>query len=313
MRRSISALSLLLAACPAPSQPVPRDSPARTREPAVEVAADGPAAPAGRDAPVYGEPVPELPEARQLCDALHLLPAARSGVCCAGGGAGEQAQELADRCTQALSSAVAGGGLVLRDEALAACISGLEAAYTSCEWVGSSDPPLPAGCLEVTHGTLPAAARCRSSRECAPGLRCADVGPAAPGVCAPAAEDGAPCDTAGDPLASLLRDVDLAAHSACRGRCVQGRCRAALAAGAACGSGRECAAGLHCDGEVCVAGASAAAGQPCADGGCVDGTRCVQGMCVAPAPTGAACETDRECRGACLKGTDGRSRCGPRC
>ena len=326
--RLTSALVLLVPFMPfmaCSAQPAPGDIQLRTRkyDPAIDGVAgraDGVAgaAEAGLDdavavKPVYGEPVPELAEARQLCDALYLLPARRAGACCDSGEPSKQAGQLADECTQALSSAVAGGGVVLRDDALGDCLAGLEAAHASCEWVGPWSPPLPPSCLEVAHGSLPVEARCRSSRECAPGLHCAGVGPTDPGVCAVAAADGALCNTAVDTLATYLRDDSLGAHPVCSGRCVRRRCQPALAEGAACSSNSECDAGLHCDGKTCVSGATAAVGEPCADSGCAAGSLCLKHVCVAQGPTGAACETDFECRGACIKGADGVSRCGPRC
>jgi hypothetical protein len=324
MRRLTPALLLLLAACPGPAQPGPGDIPLKSHpyDPAVDgpgaQGADRAAAEAGHDdavdvKPVYGEPVPELAEARKLCDALYLLPAERSGLCCNSGGASKQSKQIADECTQALSSAVAGGGVVIRDDNLESCIAGLEAANATCEYVGPWGPPLPPGCLDVTHGTLAAAARCRSSRECLPGLHCAGVGPTDPGVCAPAAEDGTLCNAAVDTLATYLRDDSLTDHPVCSGRCVKRRCQPALAEGAACSSNSECATGLHCDGKTCIAGATAAAGEPCADSGCAAGSLCLQHVCVAQGTTGASCKTDFECRGACIKGPDGASRCGPKC
>lgn len=264
--------------------------------------------------PVYGEPVPELAEARKLCDALYLLPERRRAACCDdAGGASKQAQQLADECSQALSSAVAGGGVVIRDDALESCLAGLDVAHASCEWVGPWSPPRPPSCLEVTLGTLGAEARCRSSRECAPGLHCEGVGPTDPGVCAPAAADGSLCNTAVDTLATYLQDDSLAAHPTCTGRCVRRRCQPALAAGAACTSNSECGVDLHCDGKTCIAGETAAAGEPCADSGCADGSLCLQHVCVARAPAGTACTTDLECRGACIKAEDGTRKCAPKC
>lgn len=286
-------------------------SKAREPGPAAELGADE--VEAGRDAvqPGYGEPVPDLAEARELCDALYVLPAERRGLCCSSGGASEQVKQTADACTRALSSAVAGGGVVLQGENLEACVAGLEAASATCEYVGPWGPPLPPSCLAVTHGTLAAQSRCRSSHECLPGLHCAGVGPTGPGLCAPAAADGAACD-ATDALATHLRVDGLADHPVCRGRCVEGRCQPALADGAACSSHGECATGLHCDGRTCVAGATAAVGEPCVDGGCAAGSLCLQRVCVARGATGAACKTNLECRGGCIAGAGG-SRCGPQC
>jgi hypothetical protein len=316
------ALLSLVTACSTPSQPGPGDISLETRK--YDPARDGKPDPdkqPGADnmpgetldiKPVYAGSVPELPAARRLCDAHYLLPDQRRSACCSGGGPSKQAHQLADECTGILSAAIAGGGVALRDDRLAACVAGLEAAHSTCEWVGPWSPPLPPSCREVVQGGLAEAARCRSNLECAPGLRCAGVGPTDPGVCAPPAPDGARCNTAVDTLATYLRDDDLAAHPGCSGRCVRHRCQPALAEGAACNSNSACAAGLHCDGTTCVAGELAAAGQPCADGGCADGL-CMQHVCRAQNPTDSPCATDFECRGACLKDPAGQGRCGPKC
>jgi hypothetical protein len=314
MRRTPLALLLLLA-CKGEAQPVPRDiSPGaaakvEARQPDLSADAADPV----QVPPLYGDRVPELDEARELCDALYLLPERRRSACCDGAGPGEQAVRRAGACSQILSSAVASGGVVLRDDALAGCITALAADHASCEWVGPWSPPLPAACLDAVLGTLTADARCRSNLECAPGLRCAGLGPTEMGVCSPPAPDGTPCDAVVDTLASHLRDERLAAHPGCAGRCVRGGCQPALAAGAACTSNSECASGLHCDGATCIAGEFAAAGEPCVDGGCAPGSRCLQRVCAVQGQSGDPCETDRECHGACLQAADGARSCGPRC
>lgn len=318
-RRLLLLLPLALAACNTPERA--GDIPLRTRpfDPKIDAAKDAAGGPAGAadDAvaikPVYGDLVPELPEARTLCDALYALPSSRSGVCCNSGGVSQQARQLADECTQALSSATAGGGVILQVEEVTACVAALAALHADCEWVGPWTPPLPPACGAVVVGSLPAEARCRSSLECAPGLRCAGAGPTDAGVCSPPAADGALCNTAVDALATYLRDDELAAHPACAGRCVRRRCQPARAAGEACQSNSECAAGLHCDGARCVAGATAAVGEACADSGCAGTSLCLGHVCVAQSPAGSPCATDFECRGACIKGADGVGRCGMKC
>jgi hypothetical protein len=309
MFRRQAALLALLAGCGSPS---PADAPSkRGVDPAIEPAPAPPVAarPAPAEAvvarPVYGEQVPEIPQVRALCEALHVLPEERRGACCRSS-SDPRARELADACTQSFSAALSAGGVILRDDVTDACITALHVATTGCDWVGPQRPPLPEVCAGVVLGTLGAGARCRSHLECAAGLRCA-------GVCAPPAADGDACDPVVDVLAAYL-PVDLdGAHPPCRGRCVDGRCRAGVAAGGACTRQLECAAGLHCDGATCVDGALAAAGAACADAGCAAGSACLDHVCVARRPAGAACTRDLECAGACLRDGDGPGACGPGC
>ncbi len=313
MRRPLLALLLLLAACKGEAQrPVPKDTPPappRERRPDLSADAADPAPPPSR----YGDRVPELPEARELCDALHLLSARRRSACCDGAPVDPSAVQRADACAQILSSAVAAGGVVLRDDALAGCVTAVTAEHASCEWVGPWSPPLPPACLDAVLGTLPDGSRCRSNRECAPGLRCADLGPATTGTCSPPAADGTPCASPVDILADHLRDEQRLAHPACAGRCVADRCQPALVAGASCTRNDHCATDLHCDGATCIAGAHASAGEPCLDGACAPGTRCLQSVCVVQRSSGDPCQADRDCKGACLPSPDGARACGPRC
>ena len=128
-RRLLLLLPLALAACNTPERA--GDIPLRTRpfDPKIDAAKDAAGGPAGAadDAvaikPVYGDLVPELPEARTLCDALYALPSSRSGVCCNSGGVSQQARQLADECTQALSSATAGGSIRSSSRARSAPLS----------------------------------------------------------------------------------------------------------------------------------------------------------------------------------------------
>ncbi len=216
----LASLTILvsLAACSRPvpenereTAPVPADSymtPVPADSSAAPVPGDSPAAPVPTDSParasIYSEPVPELAEARLLCDALHLLPAQRRAACCPGAPTDPQAQAATDTCAADLSAAVAGGGVVLDDERLTTCIDAREQQLAGCAWVGASPPPRPLPCAAAVHGTLPAQSRCRSHHECAPGHRCADLGPLRPGVCVASTVDAV--DSI-DVLARHLRDA----------------------------------------------------------------------------------------------------------
>lgn len=197
--RRLAPLVLWLAAC---SRPVPTDEHA-----AAPVLEASPLTPVPEASPtrasIYSEPVPELAEARMLCDALHLLPAQRRAACCPDPLAeiSADAQAAADVCAAELSAAVAGGGVVLDDTALTTCLEARDQQLAGCAWVGLSPPPRPVPCAAAVHGTLTAQSRCRSHRECAPGLRCADLGPLRPGMCAASTVD------ATDPVDALARDL----------------------------------------------------------------------------------------------------------
>ena len=241
MRLTLKGLRVLLvmslAACSRPTpvdereaQPVPADSPvAPVDSPTTPVPADSPVAPVPADSPVapvpadspspasiYAEPVPELAEARLLCDALHLLPAQRRAECCPRSSADPQAQAAADTCAADLSAAVASGGVVLDDERLTTCIAAREQHLAGCAWVGPLPPPRPVPCAAAVHGTLTAQSRCRSHHECAPGLRCAGLGPLHPGLCAASTVDEVDIV---DVLARHLRDDLGLANSPSPGRC----------------------------------------------------------------------------------------------
>ena len=238
-RHLLACLALLAASCSRPADPeqaaakpnsaVPQHSPA---EPNAAVPKDSLAKPTPIGPTPYSEPVPELPEARQLCDALHLQPAQRRSACCptatptASAGAPADAQARADICAANLSAAVAGGGVVLDDRGLAACMDAITAELADCDWVGPTPPPPPAACAGALHGTLPAESRCKSALECAPGLACVGLGEASPGTCA-----AAPANASIDVLARDLRITASAARlpsgspcttdAECRGACLR--------------------------------------------------------------------------------------------
>jgi hypothetical protein len=251
------------------------------------------------------------PLAQRLCAALHEVPAQRRAECCGGA----PLLLVAGECVRTLSAALASKAVKLEPSAVDACAQAMEQAHAGCEWVGPEAPPVPAACLGLLEGTLASGARCRSSLECAAGLRCHGVGPTDTGVCSAPAEAGQPCAYSVDALATYTRQVTLEArHPECAGHCFKRRCMANVAAGGACVLTEQCGPGQHCAGSQCAEGAVAQLGQPCVNGGCGEGARCFQGLCATPKPTGASCERDAECLGGCVKPDGGRQgTCGPRC
>lgn len=261
--------------------------------------------------PVYDESGPTDPLAARLCDALHALPERKRAECCQV----PLGIILATPCTRTLSAAVRTKAIRLDEAAIANCESAFQHELQGCEWVGPlATELLPAACQGMVSGLLGTNTRCRSSLDCAVGLRCQGAGPTARGICAPPKRDGLACDLAVDTLASYTRqEIDLL-HPECQGFCDRHKCAPALVLGAACVSNFQCGRDRHCSQGHCAAGALAAAGASCTAGGCAKGTRCYQGKCITPAAQGTPCKSDFECRGGCVKkDSSGAGFCGPRC
>ncbi len=256
--------------------------------------------------------VEPAPLAQRLCAALHEVPARRRAECCGGGA---PLLLVAGECVRTLSVALASGAVKLEPAAVEACAHAMEKSHAGCEWVGPEAPPVPGACLGILGGTLAAGARCRSSLECASGLRCLGVGPTDTGVCGAPLQAGQPCAYSVDTLSTYTRQVTLeAAHPECQGHCFGRRCVDNVAPGGACLLSEQCGPGQHCAGGQCAPGAVAGLGQPCVSGGCEEGARCIQGTCATPKPSGAACERDAECLGGCVRPDGGgQGTCGPRC
>lgn len=249
------------------------------------------------------------PGAARVCRLIHSLREERRVACCGG----LPGVSLVDLCSGTLTAALAGKGIQLDPVAIDACEAALNKVYAGCDWVGPLPPVLPAPCRGVVRGLLDEGAPCRSSLECRGDMHCHGAGPTQPGVCGPPRPLGAACNRAVDPLAAYLRNDELdRERPECQGACVHNRCARPAAIGAECVSSAQCGPGRHCGGGVCVEGASGREGQPCTAGGCESGLRCVNGRCMTPAAGGAACGSDFECRGACLRG-DGGGRCGMDC
>jgi hypothetical protein len=90
------------------------------------------------------------------------------------------------------------------------------------------------------------------------------------------------------------------------------RCAALLPTGAPCRSSSQCEGG-GCAAGKCVPRVVGKVGEGCPTGECEGAARCVDGKCVQRRVAGAACKTDLECAGGCVKSDGGSSVCGLRC
>jgi hypothetical protein len=252
--------------------------------------------------PVY--PVdagPPDPLAQRLCDALYGLPARRAAECCAtdpGIGAG-----LAGQCVRVLSYAMGQHAATVAPADVDACADAMTKATVGCDWVtpDGSAPVAPA-CEGIVKGALPEKAECRSSLECAGGMRCLGLSTIDLGTCGPAKPAGKSCSLAVDMLAVFTRQDDLdRTHPECQGYCGGHRCETPPPEGGACKFDRQCGK-LRCEAGKCTASPLPREGEACSVE-CAYGLRCAGGKCAAPKAEGAACGSDAECRGKCTGGT----------
>lgn len=257
------------------------------------------AATGGGVAPVYPA-VDRIPaEVQAICDALHTMPLERKAACCQS----TPGTNVASECGRNLAGALAGGGITLDAAQVKTCTTALASAYEGCDWVGPHPVRLPEACRTIVRGTVAEGKTCRSSLECADGLRCAGAGPTDAGRCRAAAAEGDPCGTAVDPLATYLRiDMDQARPPCAAGFCDRQRCRASKPVGERCRASVQCADGARCAKGTCIEGAVAQAGEPCGGGDCAPGLRCVVGQCTAPKPIGALCKRHADCAAGCVDG-----------
>ena len=313
MTRLFLAALLLCAACTKKKDAAPA-SPAAPVHPAAPPADQGDlppgvaALPPDEDVkPVYSAfDGAALPLAQKLCTALHELPGQRRAACCKGG----VGISFASECTKVVSAAVRSGGIKLDSAAVDRCVAAQEKAHEGCSWVGGNyRSPLPE-CQDLLAGNRKTGDVCRSSLECAEGLRCLGVGPLNPGRCGASREAGQTCLTAVDSLAVYAQEDLDAHHPECTGYCGHRSCEAATTIGAACKVSFECGAKNHCDGHKCVEGSRAAKGEPCAGDICGAGLRCFTGRCFEPKKDGEKCARDEECLGGCVPSTHV---CGMRC
>lgn len=303
---ALALASLAMAACKreappaAPPRPPPAPAPAPAPPPEEPVLHDESVRPVYP--PLEGEP-PAL--ARRLCAALHDLPEERRAACCQV----RPALVMTSECLRMVGGAVASGAVRLAEEDVAACEAAQAAQHAGCEHVGPWPLPAAPACQGILRGARAAGEPCRSSLECADGLRCRGVGPTEAGRCAPPGAIGEPCGGRVDPLATMARQLDVAeAHPECKDTCGRHRCEPVRALGAACERSGQCGRDARCEDGACVAGASIPPGGRCSGAGCAAGTRCLAGTCTAPRPAGEPCAADLECMGGCVGG-----RCGQRC
>ncbi|WP_437588087.1 hypothetical protein [Sorangium sp. So ce1000] len=321
----VAALSLhLCAACARRSSPeagataAPSPEAGATAAPSPEAgatAAPSPTWPADSQAvdgiaPVYGKADgPPDPLAARLCEALHALPARRKAACC-GGAAGFHA---AADCARALSLAVRTRAVTLSTEDVGRCVEAMERSLDGCDWVSPLAAPVPPACEGIVRGALDEGARCRSSLECAEGLRCDGAGPTDAGTCR-APRLAGPCGLSVDALVALTRQTRYAeAHPECRGHCAGRACADDVPLGGRCEAHAACGRGRRCVDGRCSEAAPPPVGAACLAGLCAAGARCVDGRCAAPKAEGEACSRDGECRAACVRGRRAGGVCGMRC
>ncbi len=261
--------------------------------------------------PVYPmDAGPAEPLAARFCAAMGARQEERRAECCKV----KPGVVLTQECTRMLSAALATKALRIDPAALDACVAAVESTFAGCDWVGPFPPAPPAACQRVFEGLLPEGARCRSSLECAKSLRCHGVGPTTAGKCGPGKAIGESCGSATDALAGYARQSIDVSHPECKAACVTHRCAEPAADGAACVLSAACREGSLCVDKKCQKRAPARIGQACPGGACEAGGECVLGKCAAKKVAGAACATDFECLGGCLK-PKGQARgvCGMRC
>jgi hypothetical protein len=252
------------------------------------------------------------PLAQRYCDAVYDQPVRRMSECC--GPVHGAAAEMSGQCVRVLTAALASRAVSVDGAAVDRCVEAMQQATAGCDWVTpSASVAVPPACDGAIHGALGEKARCRSSLECAPGLRCQGLSTIDMGTCGAPKAAGHACNLAVDTLAAMARqDRYDRAHPECAGYCAGRRCEASLAEGAACKADVQCGKGRCAEGR-CASSPPPEAGGPCATSACAFGLRCVQGRCAAPKADGDACSSDAECRGACDKGDGGMGKCGKQC
>ena len=248
--------------------------------------------------PVY--PVdagPPDPLATRFCEAIQALPEARKAECCAGARTGVAPTSA---CVRTLSYALAQRAVSLDAAELDRCVEAMKKATFGCDWVTPFSIAIPLVCQEIVKGTLAEKESCRSSLECAAGLRCQGLSATDVGACGPARVARMQCGVGIDTLATYTRQdgVDRD-HPECAGRCARGQCDDASALGAECKSDSQCGKS-RCVAGKCANSALPALGAPCPASACAPGAGCVSGVCVAPKAEGAACGSSAECRGQCV-------------
>lgn len=252
---------------------------------------------------------PPNPLAQRFCDAIYTLPAQRTAECCDGnpavdGGPAPPPSPIAvtfgGQCVRVLTSALSSHAVRLAPADIEACAAAIAKATVGCDWVTLTlTVPMPPACEGIVAGQLPEKAPCRSSLECAAGLRCQSLSAIDVGTCGPPRPPGQECNLAIDTFAALTRQDHYAtAHPECDGTCSGKRCVAALPEGGACKVDAPCGKN-RCEGGKCTAAPLPGPGEACT-AECAYDLRCLGGKCVAPKAEGESCQSGAECRGACV-------------
>jgi hypothetical protein len=248
--------------------------------------------------PVY--PVdagPPDPLATRFCEAVQALPEKRKAECCTDARTGVAPT---DACVRTLSYAIAQHAITLDAADVDRCAEAMKKATDGCDWVTPLSTAIPLVCKGILSGKLAEKERCRSSIECAAGLRCQGLSATDVGACGPPREARVQCGVGVDTLATYTRQDSVDRdHPECAGRCFRGQCEDAAPIGAQCKSDSQCGKS-RCVGGKCADGALPALGAPCPAGACAPGAGCVAGVCAAPKAEGAACGSQAECRGQCV-------------
>jgi hypothetical protein len=271
-----------------------------------------PRAPDTEARPVYpAAPGPPDPQAQRFCAAIQALPQERKAACCADSPTGNAPVEA---CVRTLSYALADHAVALEPAALDACVAAMTQATLGCDWVTPFSLSMPPACATLLKGKIPENERCRSSLECAPGLRCQGLSATDIGACGPPRAARFQCGVGTDMLAVYTRQDDVDRdHPECAGHCARNQCEDAIAVGAACKSDSPCGRN-RCFSGKCAADPLPALGAACPAGVCARGAGCLNGTCVAPKAEGAVCSSHAECRGQCVPGDAGTTgTCSKRC
>jgi hypothetical protein len=262
--------------------------------------------------PVYPiDAGPPDPLATRFCEAVQALPEQRRTACCADARTG--VAPVAS-CVRTLSYAIAQHAVTLDEAAVEACAQAMKKATDGCDWVTPLAIAIPPACAGILHGKLAEKERCRSSIECASGLRCQGLSATDLGACGPPRAARVQCGVGIDTLAAYTRQdrVDRE-HPECEGRCARGQCADAIALGAECKSDSQCGKN-RCIAGKCSDATLPALGAACPAGACATGAGCVHDVCVAPKAEGEACSAHAECRGECVMEDGGAAgTCAKRC
>jgi hypothetical protein len=310
------AAALSIGACSKPDGPAASASSAPSATAAASsaplVATTTPRAPDTEARPVYpAEPGPPDPQALRFCAAIQALPQERKAACCADSPTGSAP---IDACVRTLSYALADHAVTLSPSALDACVAAMTQATLGCDWVTPFSLATPPACATLLTGKIAEGARCRSSLECASGLRCQGLSATDLGACGPPRAARFQCGVGTDMLAAYTRQDSVdREHPECAGHCSRGQCEDAIAVGVECKSDSQCGRNRCLSGK-CASDPLPALGAACPAGVCAPGAGCLNGTCVAPKAEGAVCSSHAECRGQCVPGDAGTTgTCSKRC